>query len=150
MKNKKLIVAIVLCVAGVLSVIYGIIAPTKGKKSTRSQASEPTETAAPAKKIVPTERRAKKTEFTSWGRNPFLPKGAPGAAGSAFVLEGIMWSEKNPKAMINSTIVEIGDEIGGNKIIDIKKDRVILSDGTEKITLRMETQDSTPKGGSKK
>jgi len=139
MKNKKVIIAIVLCAAGVLSLIYGITAPTKGKKSASARSSEPARAAAPAKKIVPKERRTKKTEFSEWGRNPFVPKGTPGQADSKFVLEGIMWSEKNPKAMVNNIVVGIGDEIGGKKVIDIKKDRVTLSDGTEKFTLRLET-----------
>jgi len=152
MKNKKLIIAIVLCVAGLLSLIYGATSTTRGKKNARrAKASSPAKKAVPAEKIVPKKRHAKKTKFTEWGRSPFTPKGgAAGVPSSKIVLGGIMWVEENPRAIINNNIVAIGDEIGGNKVIDIKKDRVVLSDGTEKLTLKLEVQDFTPKKSVKK
>ena len=140
MKNKKLIIAIVLCIAGILSLIYGLTVPTKGKRKTGSSAEilHSASAVMGEKKIVPKRRRAKKTEFTSWDRNPFVPKGTPGAFGGNFTLEGIMWNKENPEAMINNVIVRRGDNLSGYKVIEIRKDKVVLSDGTEDFILRLE------------
>jgi len=48
-----------------------------------------------------------------------------------------MWSEKNPGAMINDTIVKNGDRIGDNTVIEIRQDKVILSDGTKDFELKL-------------
>lgn len=77
---------------------------------------------------IPVKHRAKKTKFTSWGRNPFLPKGSSSAASD---LAGILWDEKSPKAIIGGIVVGIGDRVGGNTVVDIQKDRVILNDGAK-------------------
>ena len=46
------------------------------------------------------------------------------------LLSGIVWDEAGPIAIINNEIFGVGDVIEGNTIVEIKKDRVILSDGT--------------------
>ncbi|MDD5449468.1 MAG: hypothetical protein PHO42_02595 [Candidatus Omnitrophica bacterium] len=88
--------------------------------------SSDTETAA-----IPPPRRAERTRFTSWGRNPFLTRISLTDAG----LAGILWDEKSPKAIIGGSIVGIGDKIGGNTVVDIQKDRVILNDGSENFEI---------------
>ncbi|NQU95202.1 MAG: hypothetical protein HQ549_03090 [Candidatus Omnitrophica bacterium] len=140
MKNKKLVVLIILGIGAILSLIYGITTPSRGKRSAATsrkpqEAVTQDNTAQHASKIVPTARRAKKTEFTTWKRNPFTPTGVPGTSSSALTLGGIMWQEVSPKAMVSNEIVGIGDKVGGYKVIDIKKDRVVLSDGKENHTL---------------
>ena len=138
MKNKKLIVLIVLGIGAILSLIYGISTPSRGKKSTASGVQEAItqdSMAQNANKIVPTARRAKKTEFTTWERNPFTPSGTLSTSTSALTLGGIMWQKVNPKAMVNNEIVGIGDKIGEYKVTDIKKDHVVLNDGKESHTL---------------
>ena len=50
-------------------------------------------------------------------------------------LNGIVWDEENPKAIINGAIIGIGDKLGVNTIVDIKKDRVILNDGAADFEL---------------
>ena len=140
MKDKKLIILIILMVAAALSLIYGITVSPKGKRGTsvKTPVVEQHEGVEPARRIVPTKRRAKKTAFTIWGRNPFVPKQAPIAPGAELSLDGIMWHEANPKAMINGIIVGVGDKIGPNKIVSIKKDRVLLNDGIEDFAIRLE------------
>lgn len=54
-------------------------------------------------------------------------------------LSGIAWDEKYPTAIINDTIVKIGDEIAGQTVIDIQKDKVILDDGLKAIELKAQT-----------
>jgi len=70
-----------------------------------------------------------KTAYTEWGQNPFMLKRAP----KALNIEGIMWDEKNPKAIINGDIVGIGENIESKTIIDIKPNSVIFvgDDGKE-------------------
>lgn len=80
-----------------------------------------------AEKIsTPVKRRAKRTRFTSWGRNPFAQKGSSSAASD---LAGILWDDKSPKAIIGGIVVGKGDVVGGNTVVDIQRDRVILNDG---------------------
>jgi len=62
-------------------------------------------------------------------RDPFFVQQGP--VDSAPVLEGILWDDQNPTAIINGVIVEIGGKVPGHTVIDIKRDSVILHDGTK-------------------
>lgn len=135
MKDKKKILLIILSVGAVISLLYGITTTPHRKYSVPETQATQHESVA-VKNIVPTERRAKKTNFTIWDRNPFIPKGTK--AEVRVVLDGIMWNEVNPKVMINNEILGIGSTIAGYKVIDVKKDRVIVNDGTEDIVLRLD------------
>lgn len=53
-------------------------------------------------------------------------------------LSGIVWDQDNPGAIINNKIVAVGQEVDGNKVVDIKENRVILNDGTHNFELRIE------------
>ena len=57
---------------------------------------------------------------------------------SSLSLNGIIWDKKNPKAMLGDAFVKKGDTVGGNKVVDIKKDRVILNDGSKDFELNLE------------
>ena len=135
MQNKKLIILIVLGIAAVFSLIYGIVAPAKTRKNMPlgQEAIHQGEKIESQNIVLSPQRRAKKTKFSSWGRNPFLPKSATAESG----LTGIIWNEDNPKAIINDEIVAIGDKIDGKTVIDIKQDRIILNDGTKEFDLRL-------------
>ena len=139
MKDKKVVIAIILCIGALISLIYGITAGprTKRKVSPGLEAASTDETICSSKYIVPAERRSATTDFATWGRNPFVPKAAPEIKGSDIILDGIMWDKENPKAIINNAIVGIGDEIKGNRIIEIEKESVTLNDGTEDFTLSL-------------
>jgi len=52
-------------------------------------------------------------------------------------LNGISWDAAKPFAVIDETVVEIGDMVGEYMIIDIEKNAVTISDGTEKTKLRL-------------
>jgi hypothetical protein len=88
--------------------------------------------------IVSTNRRAKKSSYPSWGRNPFSPQAAPIRASRGPILNGIMWDREKPMAIINDNIVKVGDRVGLNLVVDIKQDKVILNDGTHDFELRLE------------
>jgi len=57
--------------------------------------------------------------------------------GVSLYLSGILWDEEVPAAIINDEIVEIGDEIAGSTVIDIKEDSVILNDGSRNFELNL-------------
>src|SRR3989338_584463 len=137
MENKKVIILIVLTVFAVISLIYGITAIPKGRavRAAVSQRPSPDADTYVAKTLPSSERRFKRSKFTSWRRSPFVPVST--AATSKLVLSGIAWNKDKPKAMIGDAIVMKGDEIDGNKVIDIKPDRIILNDGTKDFELKI-------------
>lgn len=57
--------------------------------------------------------------------------------GSGLALSGIIWNEKDPKAVIDGKIVGVGDQIGAKTIIEITPSTVTLSDGLSKFELRL-------------
>lgn len=84
-----------------------------------------------------------------WGLSPFLAgreKSRPGsgkdasAAGLAgeegLLLDGILWDPRMPSAIINNQVVCVGDRVGPWQVTEIKKDQVMLTDGTDTRTLR--------------
>lgn len=52
-------------------------------------------------------------------------------------LMGIAWEEANPTALIDDTIVKVGDKIGDKTVVSISKDSVILNDGVKDVTLTL-------------
>jgi len=135
MQNKKLVILIVLGIAAIFSLVYGIFTPAKTRRGISPGQGIPDEREnQPAKMPVSIQRRAKRTTFTSWGRNPFLAKSVSAISG----LTGILWDEKQPKAIIGDAVVGIGEKVGSNTVVDIKPDKVILSDGTKNFELKLE------------
>jgi uncharacterized transporter YbjL len=57
---------------------------------------------------------------------------------SGIDLTGILWEKAKPLAIIDGEIVKKGARIGNKTIVDIKKDRVILSDGKVLTELKLE------------
>ena len=53
-------------------------------------------------------------------------------------LNGILFGQGVPKAIINGNVVVEGDVIYGNTVVDIKKKRVILNDGIHNFELTLE------------
>jgi len=137
MKDRKVVALIVLGIGAVISLIYGITAPPKrrGRVSPGREAAYREKNLRPIEKIISTKRRAKKTKYEKWGRNPFAPKGLNDSQG--MVLDGIMWQPENPKAIISGQVVGKGAKIGDKIVTDIKRNTVIIKDGAEEITLRL-------------
>lgn len=134
MQDKKFLTLIILSIFAVISLIYGITARPKvgPEKAAISQAGSLT----PHAVYVAAERRAKRSKFKSWKRNPFVPVGAP--TSSNLILSGIIWNKENPKAVIGDALVSKGDKISGNTVLDIQTNRVILTDGAKDFELKLE------------
>jgi len=54
-----------------------------------------------------------------------------------FVLSGVMLLESGPRAIINGSVVEEGDKIGGASVELIEREMVLLNYNNEKLTLRL-------------
>ena len=139
MQNKKVVALIVLAVLALISLIYGITASSKGRVKSAAAAERQAAIALPedAKNVVSTERRARRSQFKTWKRNPFA-SGLTASTTTELTLNGIIWNKTKPKAMIGDAIVVKGDTIGANKVVDIQPDRVILNDGTKDFELKIE------------
>ncbi len=84
-----------------------------------------------------------------WGSDPFLmpgmQKGKEGAAKiDGMTLNGVIRRNGSGIAIINNRIMRKGDAIAGKRLIEILVDRVILSDGDERIELMVEKFSSAP------
>lgn len=87
------------------------------------------------------EERARR----SWGRDPFTleaarPKGqvevrANFAAG--LHVSGIVWDAARTHAVINDSVVKVGDEVDGIRIVAIEPDRVTVAKGDQRQILRL-------------
>ncbi len=91
------------------------------------------------------KNEVKKVEYTSQDlpdpfRSPFemekvLDKGvAPEVSLSHLQVQGMVWSSKMPQAIINDTVVRIGEVIDGAEILDIRKEGIyVLYEGGQYI-----------------
>lgn len=150
MGNKKITFLIVLAALALISLTYGILTPSKARQRAAQAAQRDNPSAAQPvesiKVLTVEERYPKRGGFSEWGKSPFMKSLAPEkAALSDLVLGGIVWDAFSPKAVINDTIVVIGDEIEGRKVLAINPDSVILSDGTKETRLGLEPLETKKK-----
>jgi hypothetical protein len=70
-------------------------------------------------------------------RCPFTGKRFGNTATNGFIaqLMGILWDERDPQAVINGVIVRKGDTIENATVLEVQKDKVLLSDGSKNIEL---------------
>ncbi|MBU2504439.1 MAG: hypothetical protein ABIK26_01500 [Candidatus Omnitrophota bacterium] len=144
-EKKKLIVLVVLGVAAVFSLIYGIITPSTSRRKSHLKPGDTrlkpegsfTGEAGIAKEILSSIRCHRRSEYNSWGRNPFTLFSAPVKRSIGFHLGGIIWDKQTPLAVINDDVVGIGDKVGTNTIVEIKQDIVILNDGIKDFELNL-------------
>lgn len=83
------------------------------------------------------EQQAKSIELK---RDPFTaaPITSEKSLQSGIDLTGILWDKDKPLAIINGEIVKKGARVGNRIVIDIKKDRVLLSDGEILTEIKLE------------
>lgn len=140
-KNTKEIIATLALV--VVFVIAGANAVKAVKKKGLKQTPIVAASTAGVNSTISAISRQEKEEASGgkplkWGRDPFSGRVyAGGQEEGGLNLVGIMFDKNNPAAIINDEIVEVGDKVNGNKIIEITKDRVILNDGGRNIELKL-------------
>jgi len=73
-----------------------------------------------------------------WIRDPFkIAVVTLSRAGHSGHLKGIIWDALQPVAIFGDRLLEVGDRIKGFKILEIKNESVILSDGKTIFGLEM-------------
>ena len=142
MRQKELLLLAALAVVAVGSLIYGLRAPAH-----RSQ-SLPVSPAAPLLSPVstsdlsskPSVRPSRKDGEAAWGRNPFAFGSVSTQSFAGLTLNGILWDNVKPQAIIGGQIVGVGDSVepGGAKVKDIRPNKVVLDDGKDKIELMLD------------
>ncbi|MBI5286664.1 MAG: hypothetical protein HY878_03635 [Deltaproteobacteria bacterium] len=83
-----------------------------------------------------------------WGKDPIIPiiSGVKGDTGRVDIrLSAIIYSETRPSAIINNRIVYMGDVVNGQKVVDIKREYVILQVGGKSYKLELESGRSPQK-----
>lgn len=142
-KNKKLVLLIFLSILAVASLIYGILTPPGGRRSS-AEKPFPSGHAPSSTSKDPSlpERTFQRGEHALWGRTPFFPKAADfqTTANAVFVLNGIVWDGHLSQALINDQIVTVGRQVDGSRVVRIEKDRVVLNDGSQDFELRLRDQ----------
>lgn len=127
-----LVIILILAWANTAAVLKKKNAPAK--KSVSIVSSQPVAVQEKTRGIQETENN----EDLSWVRCPFSGKPLILGAAEDMKLNGIIWDERNPMAVINDIIVRKGDTCDGHLVIDITQDKVILKGSDKEIELRLE------------
>lgn len=145
-KKQKLVAGLLVAAALLIWIRGFLIRPARSKLPAGAQ----TKTVSDTEKLVSDTSPPRTSRFTEWGGNPFEIKrriaAAPGPAAvpsadspSGYSVNGILWDAQAPSAILNGRLVGLGDELsGGWKVIEIQKDKVVLSDGLTTQTLTVD------------
>lgn len=73
-------------------------------------------------------------------RDPFTvaPVASLRTTSHGLYLNGIAWDKEKPIAIINESILSVGDRVDGYIVVEIKEDRVLLNDGNSDFELKAE------------
>jgi hypothetical protein len=109
--------------------------PMAGKKEPPAK-EKPLKEAAPAVKEKSSDRVPAPAQVTGVDRDPFSKPDVPAQpARRGLRLDGIAFDDETPTAIINGKIVKAGSAIENYFVISITENSVVLSDGTNVITL---------------
>jgi len=140
MQYKKIIVSVILSMIGIGGLIYSIFTPSKVKRELMNSGNIRVSTAPLPKTVVAlAERPTRRDDHPSWNRNPFVSKEAERANG--FVLNGILWDQDSPMAIINDEIISVGGKVGDATVMLIGKDRVVLNTVKGDIEFSLESEE---------
>lgn len=149
--NKK--EKIILSVLGVLITVIWAPALFSGPRRQDRAASSPipalTQAGAPGTEAAGSPAGQKGADLlgmSGWGENPFVADRGAGSSPAlisnrgetGYALSGILWDAESPSAVINNQVVGLGDRLDQWQVMEIRKDRVVLSDGSSTQTLRVE------------
>jgi len=141
--DKKQKIELTITGIGVIFLIFMLIGSLgKAHKRKRVAAKVRTESAALLSSPVSFGRdKAKESAIKQgWGRDPFFPGSTSVASDSGlagFVLNGIVYGDDNPYALVNSDIVTIGDIVDDAVILEINEDNVVIEQDDKKYTLKV-------------
>lgn len=81
-------------------------------------------------------RRARRSIYPTWGRDPFFVKGGAVSL-EPFTLEGIILDQDAPYIVIDGEIKKEGDTVAGAEVVSIQKTKAILRRGSQEIVLKL-------------
>lgn len=137
-RTRKIIIYLSL----VAAVIYAAVNMTdKFRVETGAQSQPP----APQQQTV-----AKKAEMPipiekyrdlDWGRDPFRRNASPAVVSESntpgWILNGILYDETDPSAIIDGKLVKVGTEINGARVLNIRKKAVTLDINGSSVELTL-------------
>ncbi len=131
MRDKKIIFLVVLGIVVLISLARAIIV------SSRKNITYPPAELARSQEAYPGLRRGV-SKFTSFVRNPFVPKAKEVIIEMRIVLNGIVWDAHKPVAMINDKVLGVGESFNDKiTVVQIKPDRVIFNNGESDFELKL-------------
>jgi hypothetical protein len=82
----------------------------------------------------------RRSEFVDWSRNPFVWPQQQEETGKISNLKvfAIICENEKSEAMIDESVVRVGDKIAGKTVKQIESDRVVLTDGTKDYILKFQ------------
>ena len=105
------------------------------QQETQQQILSGSRTSTIPEKLIDVEKYQK----TDWGRNPFKEPGQIAlktiSNETYWLLSGIIYSEKNPMAIINNKSLFIGDSVDEARVVSINRKEVTLDYKGKKLTL---------------
>ena len=132
-KNKRNLVVLG---AVLLVVIWAWSPGTARKKGNHTSFPEP-----PASDNIP---RRVKSSFAEWGRNPFMLPGELSESLRGLMLDGIVWDDEKPYAIINNRVLGIGDAIGKSRITAITETAVTLEEDGNAFSIQLRNEKEAP------
>ncbi len=155
MQKREKILAVITLVSAVFFIFNQFVCAQKSdpassrQRPKRSQPAPSGQMAIRGEQISDAElrRRLKNWQpvvtYNTWGRDPFEGalkfEEADSMADSTATLSlnGIVWKNDTPLALIGDLILGVGDKSGGIEVLKILPDRVIARQGTEVLTLHL-------------
>ena len=133
-----------LVMLGVLTAVVLIYVLMLSLQHPKARGKEP----AAAGKAAALSAAQAQTIFSAADVKPAEPKRDPGSGPKndaapqpvVFVLNGIMYVESRPQAIINGHVLEEGDKINGATVLAIEKDCVLLDLNSANIRLDLDKQ----------
>ena len=144
-KRKVILLAVlsfVIITTIVLPILYGRITKITTPQPIKNETTPPpTEvTLSPEVIALKADRLKLKAEEKAKPRQPIETAPAPSSTpspSSDVILNGIMYSAKNPVAVINDELITEGEKIGDVKVIEIRRDSVDVEKAGSIITLSL-------------
>jgi len=142
-RKKEIIITVILVVIFLAAIIINVTRqkhPRKGKELVVSlkvkEGKSPSKSVKANADIIALQ---KKRAELAWGRDPFFfTKIKKFYKGQQLLLKGIsLGKDGRGYAFVNDEIVTVGDVVGGYKVMEIKRDKILLKKGSDTFYLGM-------------
>ena len=147
--NGQLVNPIWVVIGGIIALLIVYLTPLFLKKAGKKigvifsrkaiRTLLPAKTAKEVQAVIPGD--IKRDPFLpSYMRLEARPSGVVSSQDLGFSLSGIVWDPQKPMAIIDGEIRYVGEVINGKKISEIRKDRVIFTEGGATYIIMMGEQ----------